>query len=400
MNRRLTAANQAPSPTHLPALDGLRWLMVFSVACYHYWQHSWWAPRVQLAGITLKPDVWLRTGYIWVDGMLLLSGFLLFLPHAKSLVAGGHQPSFTGFYRRRFARIMPSYVLNLLVMLFFVALPQKRYSSFWQGAGDMLAHLTFIHPWFKATNLFTPLNGVLWTLGVEVQFYLIFPLVARAFWKKPLITYLGGALIAFGFRAYAMGQADAAMLVNQLPAFMDVYMNGFVAAWAYAWLQKNLADSRVLRGLISLMTLICLLIIWQVLRAQAFESGITALRIGQMKRRFPLSLLLSLVFLGTSLGTGAVRHLLGNRLAHFLAAISFQFYIWHQVVAMQMRRWGIPHSAGPNPQMTGDRAWQMAFVGSAMAISLILSILVTYLIERPLAKRLGTVQIKRRNHHA
>ena len=229
MSKRLKAAEKSPSATHLPALDGLRWLMVFSVACFHYWQHSWWTPRAQLGAFNLDPDAWLRTGYIWVDGMLLLSGFLLFLPHAESRAAGRGQPAFTDFYRRRFARIMPSYLLSLLVMLLVVALPEKRYASFWKGAGDVLAHLTFTHPWFKDTNLYTPLNGVLWTLGVEVQFYLIFPLVARAFWKKPLLTYLGGALIAFGFRAYAMNQADSAMLVNQLPAFMDVYMNGFLA---------------------------------------------------------------------------------------------------------------------------------------------------------------------------
>ena len=43
-----------PAPGYLPALDGLRWLMVFSVACYHYWQISWWAPEIQVSGVQVS----------------------------------------------------------------------------------------------------------------------------------------------------------------------------------------------------------------------------------------------------------------------------------------------------------------------------------------------------------
>jgi peptidoglycan/LPS O-acetylase OafA/YrhL len=388
---RLQAAQQSlqPRPGYLPALDGLRWLMVFSVACFHYWQHSWWTPEIALGSRAISLDPWLRTGYIWVDGMLLLSGFLLFLPHALSRVEGGEQPGFAGFYRRRFARIVPTYLLNLLVVLLVVAIPEKHYATFWQGARDVLAHLTFTHPFFKFSNLFTPLNGVLWTLGVEVQFYLIFPLVARAFWKKPLLTYAGALAIGFGYRAYALNQPDTAMLVNQLPAFMDVYLNGFMAALAYAWLRKNLMGNRQIRLLITLATLLCLALIGRLLLNQGYEDGITGLRAGQMIRRFPLSVLLSLVFLGVSLGLETVRKFLGNRVFRFLAGISFQFYMWHQVVAIQMRRWGIPQSSYSSPHMAGDRAWQVPFVLLAFGISLLISIVVTFGAERPLARKIN-----------
>ena len=404
MTARLTAENKRSlahdNPAYLPALDGLRWLMVFSVACFHFWQQSWWSPDIRILGLRIDLTPWLRTGYIWVDGMLLLSGFLLFLPLANSLVAGGERPRFTGFYWRRVARILPSYLFNLLVVYLVIALPEGRYATPWHAIRDWLAHLTFTHPLFPFSNLATPLNGVLWTLGVEVQFYLIFPLVARAFWKKPLITYLGALAVAFSFRAYALHQKDTAMLVNQLPAFMDVYLNGFLAAWAYAALKKRLKGIRWQQALISLATVGCVLLIAWLILGQSAESGVQALRTGQLLRRFPLSVLLSLVFLGVSLGLRGMMLLLGNPVSRFLAAISFQFYMWHQMVAVQMRRWGFPKSQAPQPHMVRELSWQIPYVLLAFGISLTLAILTTYLIERPAARLILNKTVKRRKQHA
>lgn len=223
-------AGVTPAQGRVPALDGLRFVMVFSFACFHLWQQSWLMPSFTVLGVKVALDPWLRTGYLWVDGMLLLSGFLLYLPCARAREAGKPQPGFTGFYRRRFWRIVPTYVIALLAAFFLVALPDARYRTLWEGARDWLAHLTFTHPLFVFSNLKTPLGGALWTLGVEVQFYLLFPLLARAFWRMPLLTYAAAAAVGFGYRAYAMTIPQSPMLLNQLPAFLDVYLNGFVAA--------------------------------------------------------------------------------------------------------------------------------------------------------------------------
>ena len=383
-------APAAHRPGYLPALDGLRWLMVFSVACFHYWQISWWTPAIRLGGKVFSLEPWLRSGYLWVDGMLLLSGFLLFLPYALERVKGaGREISFAGFYRRRVARIVPSYLFHLLVVFLVSALPEGRYATAWDAARDWLAHLTFTHPLFRFSNLHTPLNGALWTLGVEAQFYLIFPLAARAFWKKPLVTYLAALAIGFGFRACALAQPDSAMLVNQLPAFMDVYLNGFLAAWVYAWLRGRLKDRRSVRIAVTMASLVCLFLIARLAVSQAAEPGYQAIRAGQMMRRYPLSVLLALVFIGLSLGISGVRRLLGNPVTAFLSAVSYQFYMWHQVVAGQMRRWGFPPSLNPQPHMAGELGWQLSFVTLALVISLVISVLCTYLIERPLARLIG-----------
>jgi peptidoglycan/LPS O-acetylase OafA/YrhL len=382
---RYKGASALPPSGRVPALDGLRFVMVFSVACFHLWQQSWLAPSFTLLGQNIGLDPWLRTGYLWVDGMLLLSGFLLFLPYARAREAGRAMLGFSGFYRRRFLRIFPTYALNLLIVFLLVALPERRYATIWEGLRDWLAHLSFTHPLFPFSNTGTPLNGVLWTLGVEMQFYLVFPLVARAFIKMPLASYTGLAAIAFAFRALAMGQAESPMLVNQLPAFLDIYMNGFIAAWAFARLEKTLKDDGLSRVLMSAVLLAALLGLAELVRGQAALNDIPDLRIGQLMRRFPQSVLTALALIGASLGLGGIRLALGNPVAGWLSAISYQFYMWHLVIALQLKKWRFPPSVSDQPQVLGDRAWQIPYLLISLALCILISAVITFLIEQPIA---------------
>lgn len=384
-HRRSTALDPGG---RIPPLDGLRAFFVFSVVAFHLWQQSWLTPQIPLPGGSLGFNPYLRTGYIWVDGMLLLSAFLLFLPHARRREAGRPFQGQQGFFRRRFARIVPTYLLNLLLVFFLVALPEQRYQTAWQAIRDWLAHLTFTHPWFAFSSMNTPLNGVLWTLGVEVQFYLIFPLLARAYHRMPLCTYLGGLAVAFGFRAYAMAQPATEMYLNQLPNFMDVYMNGFVAAQVYARLERQ-RDDGVQRALMTALMAAALMGLAMLVRHQAATHSYEDLRNSQMGIRFTQSLLTALLLLGASLGFSGIRRLLGNRVTAFLAAISYQMYMVHQMVALRFKAWGFPPSPHQNPHMVGDLGWQVAYILSVLGTSLLLSAGLTYLVEQPLTRRLS-----------
>ena len=369
---------------YLPALDGLRALMILIIVSFHIWQQSWLTPVLPWFGRSISLDFILRSGYLWVDGLLLLSGFLLYLPYAQR--GTRPLPPVGPFYRRRFFRIVPTYLLNLLVVFLVVALPEKRYATPWAATRDILAHMTFTHNLFPFSYLHTPLNGALWTLAVEVQFYLLFPLLARAFRRMPVVTYLGMAGIAFGYRAWAGTLADSSLYFNQLPAFLDVYANGFVAAGIYVSMRRLKEDgwSRVL------MTVCAALAVYGLLalcRAQAAEQAGEFIRRGQMNRRFLLSVLLSVLMLGTTLGLGGVRLLLGNRITRVMSQISYQMYMWHQVLAVQLRTWGIPASAHALPNQVGDRVWQRSYELLCYMGALVISALVTYLIEQPIARR-------------
>ena len=225
-----------PDAKHLDVLDGVRVLCILLVGWFHIWQQSWLSPQFEVLGEFVSLDFLLRSGYIWVDGLLLLSGFLLYLPYAQ---AGSRLPAVGAFYKRRLIRILPSYLL-CVVPMFIISCVRGDYLKTSDAVLDILSHLTFTHNLFYFSYFRSPLNGALWTLAVEMQFYLLFPFLARAFRKLPIVTYFAMAGAAFAFRYYATMQADTSMYFNQLPAFLDVYANGFVAASVFAALRKRL----------------------------------------------------------------------------------------------------------------------------------------------------------------
>ena len=94
------------------------------------------------------------------------------------------------FYSKRLWRILPSYLFAIAACLVFTALYGRNLGSapLWK---DLLTHLTFTHTFWRGTYLWSSLNVALWTLAVEMQFYLLFPLVGRAFPAKPWLTFCG-----------------------------------------------------------------------------------------------------------------------------------------------------------------------------------------------------------------
>ena len=393
MNGRIGAAARAalrpygalPDEKHVDVLDGVRALMVLLVGAFHIWQQSWLTPRFTVMGKLVSLDFLLRSGYIWVDGLILLSGFLLYLPIAR-LGAEAPFPSTRSFFRRRFWRIYPSYALNVL-LFFLLALPRYGGDTVFM-AEDLAAHLTFTHTLFYKTYYVSPINGALWTVGVEVQFYLLFPLLGRCYRKHPLATALGMTAVAFAWRGYASTLRDCALWFNQLLAFLDVYALGFVGAEAFVALRRRLGQAgRREKVFFSFTALASLLYALSLARLQAARNGQEAIRIGQMDTRFPFCLALLVLMVSAAFALPFIRFLLGNRVMRFLSAVSFQFYMIHQVIAVRIREWGLIPSVSDTPNMMGERAWQVPYTLVCFLIPLVLAALLTYGFERPLARR-------------
>lgn len=374
-------------PKHLDVLDGVRAVCVLLVGWFHIWQQGWLSPSFTVFGEYISLDFLLRSGYIWVDGLLLLSGFLLFLPYTRE---GSALPAVLPFYKRRLIRILPSYLL-CVIPLFVLAVAQGKYANTQDAIFDLVTHLTFTHTLFPFSYLASPINGALWTLGVEMQFYLLFPFLARAFRKKPLLTYLGMAAVAFGYRWYVGAHfEDTSLYINQLPAFFDVYANGFVAASAYAALRKKLGsglDGKV-KAVFTAMAVVCVCALMQIARGQAASLSYEGIRQGQMDRRFPLSVTLACLMVSLIFSLPAMRFLMGNKLMHFLASISLQFYMYHQLLAVKLREWEIVPSAYDRPWAQPDPNWQVWYTLLCFALAILLATLITYLFEKPLARLL------------
>ena len=375
-----------PDAKHLDVLDGVRVLCILLVGWFHIWQQGWLTPQIQIGETFISLDFLLRSGYLWVDGLLLLSGFLLYLPYTQ---AGSKRPSAGAFYKRRLIRIVPSYLL-CVVPMFVLCCMQGRYGQTSDAVLDILSHLTFTHNLFYFSYLRSPLNGALWTLGVEMQFYLLFPLLARAFRRLPITTYIAMAGGAFAFRYYASTRPDTSMYFNQLPAFLDVYANGFVAASAFAALRKRLGnepDAKV-RLLFTALVILCGSVLMHIAQAQAYSPSSELIRQGQMDRRFSLSAALACLMVCAAFSLPIMRFALGNKVMRFLSLISFQFYIYHQMLAVKLKEWRFPPSMFDQPWAQGDFRWQLTYTICCFVFALVLAALITFLFERPIARLL------------
>ena len=385
--QRMAQEARRPSDTHYVAVaDGLRAISIFIIAWYHIWQQSWLTPYIRAGNFLFSLDPLVRTGYLFVDLMLLLSGFLLYLP-----IARGEAFHVKDFFVRRVLRIVPSYYLSVFLVLFLDALPNGLYANAASMGQDLLSHLTFTHVFAVNSYYGTHLNVVLWTLAVEAQFYLLFPLLARSFRKKPVLTYLGMTAFSFAYRAIVITQAqDTTLLVNQLAGFLDVYANGFACAALYVRWARTERNNLATRIAFSALFLALIPCFWALIGQQSAWGSVSyeRLRCGQMILRYPLSLLGCLaIFFSANAGV-FVRTLMGGRVMRFLSSISFQFYIWHQYFAVKLRKWGIPASISPTPNFDGEVKWQHQYTLCAFGLALLIAIVLTYAFERPIA-RLG-----------
>lgn len=385
--------NPRPRPDEkltIGVLYGFRALMVLFVCNYHFWQQSWIAQQITVAGKMISFDFFTRSSYLFVDGMLLLSGFLLYLPHARAAEYGVPAPGIRDFYQRRFMRIVPSYLANVL-FLFVLAVLDGAYKSAGAGATDLLTHLTFSFTFFQSTSVYTPLNGVLWTLAVEVQFYVLFPLLVRWMRRRPALTLSLLAASGVLFRAVlGITQSDLTMLVNQLPAFLDVYALGMLGAILYVRLLR-LAESKPVRVWAAAVAVplfaLSILVLLRILRFQSSfsVSGMDALRQSQWLLRLPLAVTMLTAMLSAAFLPGILQKLLDNRLTRFLSAISMNLYIWHQLIAARFVRPLFPDTLQTDPAM------QKAYTLTCCALAILTAMAFTYGLEHPAARRLHTL---------
>ena len=158
-----------------PELDGLRGIAILLVMSFHYINnqllHTTNPVGTKLAFIT-------SFGWVGVDLFFVLSGFLI----GSILIRNKESVNyFSTFYIRRIVRILPNYFLFLL--LFFVLSSSPYFSTNYFLTGNNVipgwSYFLMANNLYMAylKNLGNDSLSVTWSIGVEEQFYLIFPLV-------------------------------------------------------------------------------------------------------------------------------------------------------------------------------------------------------------------------------
>ena len=377
---------------HIGVLDGIRAISIIIIVWFHFWQQSWIMPVFGPINLDWLP----RNGSILVDMMILLSGFCLFLPYARHAIYGEQRPSSGLFYTKRASRIFPSYFVAIAIAL-VIALVSGTYVTNIDMLRDLLPHLVFLHNWFVESSSDTQLIGVLWTVAVEVQFYIFFPMLAKSFIKKPMLTYwimVAVGVISSFIISVNFANVNQSMFVNNTFTFASVYANGMLGAWVYVYMTKRQKKNRAEQIFFTLMSLASIFI-YKVLCEHRMNYSMETK--WQLDYRYVLSLVFLLFVVSTIMALKWYRIIWDNIVMRFIASISFNLYICHQFIAVKLKEWRIPYWTGDEPpNIKGDSVWQWEYLLLSILLSLVVAVAMTYLVEKPLANLIK--KIYRANH--
>lgn len=223
------------SPAHrLAFVDGVRALCALWVILYDIWRFNH------------QPEIWpltplMQSGHLGVEVFMVLSGFCLFYPMAKSDALEKGQ--WRTFFRRRARRILPPYyaamiyaiALPFLLVPLFQVLGIPFYPPALPSAWQLFAHVTMIHNLFPDTQ--SGINPSFWSLSLESQFYALFPLMALAMLRTRVLglcalvaaclLFRWGILSAFEWTP----QSGAQMALSSIFGRMVIFAFGMLAAY-------------------------------------------------------------------------------------------------------------------------------------------------------------------------
>ena len=172
----------------VPALDGYRAVAVMLVLVHHI-------AAVLIPGrVSLLPDGLLAGGFLGVDLFFVLSGFLI----TALLLGEQHQTGRVGlgaFYQRRAVRLIPALYALLGIHALYAWISHQPMGPEWVGVRGGLLYVTNWSWPFKGQGS-VPAFGHLWSLAVEAQFYVLWPLVVIAGRRLRLGRAMIGVLVA------------------------------------------------------------------------------------------------------------------------------------------------------------------------------------------------------------
>jgi peptidoglycan/LPS O-acetylase OafA/YrhL len=279
---------------------------------------------------------------------------------------------------------LPSY-LFVLAVLFAVGF--AHFDSAATTVRQIALHLAFIHTWFPDT--YGTIDGVLWSLGVEVQFYVLFPLLCWAALRLPWATFAGMTAVAVAYRFGALALAGGDQLggyISQVFGVLDLFAAGMAAAYVFRLLavrRPALAAKAWLWTIVAVAALGCS----QTLAIDLFHSDVHPHWADNwyVWGRTPLALAFFALTVGSLFAVRWWRAAIANPAFVFFSVISYNLYLWHAVIAEYVRTLPIfPwHEVMPFHAL---RPEMLSYELTAATLSILVAMVPTYLIERPLLR--------------
>jgi peptidoglycan/LPS O-acetylase OafA/YrhL len=233
---------------------GIRGISALVIMIFHCDMMVWYLPHSYVPAIYGALTSWLRYGDFRVVPFFVISGYLLTLPATKARDWPLGR-SLGGFFKRRFTRVVFPYYFALAfsLVLFIVWRDYIGDPAHIKGLVlGTLAHIALVHNLNAKTALF--INDTLWTVGLEVQCYVLMALVLLPLMRRtgafaPVVVVVTAAVIGFGTRAlfgetvddtrpwfvtiFALGMAAAALKNQAFPIFARVER---AVPWGAIWI--------------------------------------------------------------------------------------------------------------------------------------------------------------------
>ena len=343
---------------HLPYrrdIDGLRAVAVLSVVLFHAFPG------------------WLRGGFIGVDVFFVISGFLISSILLRELEAGSF--SFAQFYARRVKRIFPALILVMVACLGFgwLALFPDEYQQLGKhvagGAGFAANFFYWAQVGYFDTAADTKPLLHLWSLGIEEQFYILWPVILLLAWKRRMNLLAVAAVLAL-----------ASFLLN-VGGIAQHPTASFYSPASRAWellLGAGLAclNARMPSGAARRFKHLPNLLGWT--GAALLAAGLFLVT---RERQFPgwwalLPAVGALCIIGAGPQAWCNRVLLSNRFMVWIGLVSYPLYLWH---------WPLLSFA----QIVESREPAPLIRAGAVLLAVLLAWLTYQVLERPLRNGAG-----------
>jgi peptidoglycan/LPS O-acetylase OafA/YrhL len=330
-------------------MDGLRGVAVAWIVLFHFTVLRDAALDPWAAAIASVPAFAraVASGPFAVDLFFILSGFLLSLPWLIHARRGLPAPDARAFYARRVRRIVPAYYMHV-ALLFLVVMPLLHGAAYWRSdlyvyAFNAVAHALFIHNTTPLTSGSLGVNGALWTLAIEAQFYALLPLLGPLFARAPWRSLAAATAIAIAWVAASRHGFDAlvaaflaagahwqwqeqsirGLLAIQFPAWLAHFALG--AAMAHVWQRWRPAGALTAALFAACAAILAVLGTGRVAPLGEHSGTITVAALGG-------------VVLAAALDRGAIAAALGRGPLAFVGRISYSAYLWHLPLLLVMQR--------------------------------------------------------------
>lgn len=345
MSRISKNLNQSDRPTYRPDIDGIRAIAICSVVAFHAFPSRF------------------PGGFVGVDIFFVVSGFLISTIIYKSL--SRDRFSFTDFYARRVRRIFPALILVMGCCLWFgwFVLFADEYKQLGKHVAASAGFVQNFALWkesgyFDISSQLKPLMH-LWSLAIEEQFYLLFPLTVwliRGPRFNPLPILILTASLSFAVNLQEVYIDPAGAFFSPQTRFWQL-----MAGAALSWLTLRSDDSGKSRGYLSFLGLglICISIF-------AFSEDTLY---PNWQALAPVTGTVLLIMAGSDAWINRI--LLSNRVAVGIGLISYPLYLWHWPLLSFVR---IMESQTPKLFLRVE----------TVAFAVLLSVLTYVLVEKPI----------------